>query len=154
MAVAVADQVGLAPDLLDQLERVALAAARAELGVEPNLSLVFCTDDEIADLNWTWLQHRGPTDVLSFPQWSPDGPTPTDDLELGDIVVSVETAARQGALYREWGTARELCLLVVHGVLHLCGHDDQQPALRAAMQAREDAILADLGLGPIPRDEE
>lgn len=134
---------------------------RAELGWVPTVSLVLCDDNEIADINWTWLEHEGPTDVISFPQLDLTPGAPSPDLGratlLGDIVISVDTAAAQAAAYgvaskAGWGTDQEVALLFVHGLLHLCGWDDQTAADRAAMQAREDLHLGALGLGPAPRE--
>ncbi|MBI5834282.1 MAG: rRNA maturation RNase YbeY [Armatimonadetes bacterium] len=131
-----------------------------ELGCEPTVAVVLCDDDTIAEVNWTWLEHEGPTDVISFPQFDlrPGQPAPPigHATLLGDIIISVDTAAEQAAAYgvtspSAWGTDSEVALLFVHGLLHLCGWDDQTPDQRTAMQAREDLHLAAVGLGPAPR---
>lgn len=85
-----------------------------------------------------------PTDVLSFPQEEnlPDAPQMprSGPRLLGDIVISVETAARQA---QEHGIAleRELALLAVHGVLHLIGYEDETEEGAERMRQREREIL-------------
>ena len=89
-----------------------------------------------------------PTDVLSFAL--ADG---TDEFalppgvprELGDVVVSYPRAVAQAEEYGH-SVERELAYLVVHGVLHILGHDHELPAEQAAMRAREEAALALVGL--------
>lgn len=149
---------------LDRLAALATATAAAELDLAaeatPEISVVLVNDATIAELNETWLDHTGPTDVLSFPQHElalgqPSGLGPFD--VLGDVVVSLDTAARQAdelqAVAPDWTFDHEVALLVVHGVLHLCGHDDLEPAARRVMQARETAALEGCGYGPVPRPE-
>lgn len=81
------------------------------------LSIVLCSDEEIKTLNQDWRDKPRPTDVLSFPQ--------NDEVVLGDIIVSLETARRQAAEHNS--TLRdELRVLLVHGVLHLLGYDHEK----------------------------
>jgi probable rRNA maturation factor len=89
--------------------------AEVELA-DAELSLVLCSDDHIQGLNTQWRGKAAPTDVLSFPQ--------EDEDFLGDLVISVPTAARQAA---ERGTplGDELRVLMVHGLLHLLGYDHE-----------------------------
>ena len=113
-----------------------------ELGrPEGDLSIVLCNDDFIRELNVQWRDKHEPTDVLSFPQ---EGPAPVD--LLGDVVISVETAARQA---REHGhdLESELRILLVHGVCHLLGHDHHDDEEARRMQAEEARLLAVLGGG-------
>ncbi|NUP98554.1 MAG: rRNA maturation RNase YbeY [Armatimonadetes bacterium] len=141
---------------LEQLRRVHDSAIATLLGAEVETSLVLCDDTAIAELNEAYLQHQGPTDVISFPQLelTPGVPAllPPGTL-LGDVVISVDTAARQAEPYPDWELNDELALLLVHGLLHLCGYDDQTAVERARMQTREDDLLRACGLGPVPRDE-
>lgn len=117
------------------------------------LTIVFTGDELLRSLN---REHRDldvPTDVLSFPAWEsgleaddefapPEVPRDADDPGpyLGDIAISVETAARQAA---EAGLAveQELSHLVLHGLLHLLGYDHETAEDDAAMRAREEAVL-------------
>jgi probable rRNA maturation factor len=110
---------------------------------ELSLGLRFTDDASIAALNSTWRQKTGPTDVLSFAAlddagaWL-DGPS----VELGDIVVSLETARRQ-AQEQGHSLRRELRWLVSHGLLHLLGWDHPDDDSLAAMLALQERLLED-----------
>ena len=119
-----------------------------------SLGLSLVGDGEIADLNRDWRQKPEPTDVLAFaaqdegleqapampmPDWDDDGEA--DPLELGDIVISLETAARQAADHGH-SLQREVLFLASHGLLHLLGWDHPDDASLAAMLARQEQLLA------------
>jgi probable rRNA maturation factor len=123
-----------------------------------SLGLELCDDARIAELNLTWRDSRGPTDVLAFaaqeeapPQpWSREPPHPSSPeggspagapLELGDIVISLETAARQ-AIEQNHPLERELRFLASHGLLHLLGWDHPSEHELAAMLERQERLLA------------
>ena len=111
-----------------------------------SVSLTFVRDAAMREIN---REHRGkdaPTDVLSFPLHPPDR-VPGDDVErmLGDIVISVDTAARQAAEY-DAPLMREIERLLIHAVLHLAGHDHHEPGERAAMEAEERRLAAAIGM--------
>ncbi len=118
---------------------------------DATVSLTLVRDAEMRELNREHRAKDAPTDVLSFPLYEPDafdrgGPTaPRDAVDgermIGDIVISVDTAARQAAAY-DAPLEREVERLLVHGVLHLCGHDHMEPDERAIME-REERRLAD-----------
>lgn len=104
---------------------------------EPELSIVLTDDARIKALNATWRDKDVATDVLSFPQ--------QEDEEvvggmLGDLVISVETAAAQAA---EVGhdLQTELRVLLVHGLCHLLGYDHLEPDEAAAMRDEEQRLL-------------
>ena len=140
------------------LSRVIPAALEAEGVTVPCEVDVLLTDDEgIRQINLEQREMDRPTDVLSFPmfEFNPGEP-PIDDtdadpetglLPLGDMVISLERARAQGEEYGH-GTEREVAYLAVHSVLHLLGYDhmDDGPE-KARMRAREEAILAELGIG-------
>jgi len=115
-------------DGLVELARTTLAAegvARSEL------SLSFVTTEEMADLHRTYLGEEGPTDVLSFPLEESD----EDDVRiLGDVVIAPAVAAAN----RPQDPPAELRLLLVHGILHLLGHDHEDEADRAEMWAKQE----------------
>ena len=136
-----------------ELARVIQTALTAQLGSHAELSLLLCDDATIAELNQQYLGHPGPTDVISFPQHelSP-GDSPPDGL-LGDVAISIDTAARQAAEFEGWALDDELVLLAIHGLLHCCGYDDQTPQQRKEMQAAEDMLLQAAGRPKAPRDE-
>ena len=107
------------------------------------VSIRLCSDDEIRELNAQWRDKDRSTDVLSFPQFDP--PVPVWAPALGDVVISVDTAAAQA---REQGhsLSDELVVLLTHGVLHLIGFDDQPEGARLEMAAAEQAVLSRRGL--------
>ncbi|MBN1515546.1 rRNA maturation RNase YbeY [Candidatus Sumerlaeota bacterium] len=100
------------------------------------LSLLFVDDAAMQALNRDYRGLDQPTDVLSFAQDFTEG----DYRVLGDVVIAIPTAARyaqrNGRSLRE-----ELTLLLVHGILHLLGHDDEEPAARRRMLRRQNQIL-------------
>ena len=110
------------------------------------LGLSLVDDAEIAELNQQWRQIAGPTDVLAFAAQE-DGPVPLPaelaglgELELGDIVISLETAARQAPEHGH-SLVEELQFLASHGLLHLLGWDHPDEASLAAMLARQERLL-------------
>lgn len=112
------------------------------------LSLVLCGDATIQPLNAQWRGKDAPTDVLSFPMQEGDDLL-QDDPVLGDLVISVETAARQAA-ERGHSLEQELLVLLVHGLLHLLGHDhedEENPAQAERMRDEELRLLALMGGG-------
>lgn len=127
---------------LDEVTEDALALLDAAGCADCELSVVICSDDVIQGLNATWRDKDAPTDVLSFPQ--------DDDLEhggavLGDLVVSLDTAARQ-ADERGYTRRDEVRILLVHGLLHLLGYDHETgPDDLAEMAAAETKLLTRLG---------
>lgn len=148
------------------LARVAARTLEAAGAPAPaSVGLILSSDAELAALNAEHMGGSGPTDVLSFPLLPPSafpdhpgraaaspGPPfvlpPGARTHLGDIVVSVERAIAQAQRGRggqtgdvRWSPAHELRLLVVHGVLHVCGWDHADPAERDAMRAVERALL-------------
>ncbi len=88
-----------------------------------SMGLKFTDDYCVAKLNHKWRHKKGPTDVLSFPALDNDMVLPFySSLELGDIIVSVETALKQAKLHHH-SLSVELRWLVSHGFLHLLGWD-------------------------------
>jgi rRNA maturation RNase YbeY len=107
------------------------------------VSLRLCTDQEIRNLNSEWRGKDQATDVLSFPQF--DMPLPSWAPTLGDVVISVDTAARQ-AEQQGHHLGDELVILLTHGVLHLLGFDDRNATERERMAQAERGILMPRGL--------
>jgi len=127
-----------------------LLAAAGEAG--SSLSLTLVGDDAMRELN---RDHRGkdmPTDVLSFPL---DGPSTTlryvrDDNAgvehmIGDVVISVDTARKQAADY-DAPLQRELERLLIHGILHVLGHDHMEAGEREKMEAEERRLASVIGM--------
>ena len=127
------------------LERAAKAALEHE-AAKGDLSIVLTDDEQLRRLNREYLGIDAATDVLSFP--ASDTDPDSGGLYLGDILVSVPRAAQQ-ATSAGHPLEAEAQLLVVHGVLHLLGHDHADPSDKSRMWAAQAAILGSLGLGGI-----
>ena len=126
--------------------------ALADEGVDGpgEASLHFVDRDEITALNRQHLGGDGPTDVLSFPVDGAEAVAGPGHRMVGDLVVCPSVAAEQAAGHA--GTFDdEVALLVVHGSLHLCGHDHAEAAERDVMWRRERDLL-DRWWGPLSRD--
>ena len=133
--------------MTDVLRRAALATLihqqqERDAQAKYELAVVITDDDALQELNRRFRGVDAPTDVLAFPN-DTRGPfveVPGLPYYLGDIVISFHRAEAQAA---EAGHSveAELQLLVVHGVLHLLGHDDTEPEPRAVMWAAQAAIL-------------
>ncbi|KAL9440293.1 hypothetical protein AB3S75_019033 [Citrus x aurantiifolia] len=107
------------------------------------LSILFCNDEFIRKLNKEWRDEDHATDVLSMSQHVPELKLPI--LMLGDIVISVETAARQ-AEERGHSLLDEIRILMVHGLLHLLGFDHEiSEEAEAEMEKNEEFLLQSLG---------
>lgn len=113
--------------------RLALAALGRR---RSRVTLVFTDDDEIRTLNRDFRQIDRATDVLSFhlQELESERDPAGDDVNLGDIVISLETARRRAGGHRLSG---ELERLAVHGLCHLFGHDHKRPAQAKVMFALE-----------------
>lgn len=85
------------------------------------VTIAFVSDRAMRELNRLWRHKQGTTDVLSFPA-AQDEFEKVEGSRLGDVVISVEQAARQA---RENGLTldQEIAQLILHGLLHLCGYD-------------------------------
>ncbi|CAA6671398.1 unnamed protein product [Spirodela intermedia] len=107
------------------------------------LYILLCNDDFIRKLSKEWRDEGQATDVLSMSRHIPELDLPI--LMLGDIVVSVETAARQ-AEERGYTLLDEIRILVVHGLLHLLGFDDKiSNEAKMEMEREEELVLGSLG---------
>ncbi len=105
------------------------------------LSIAIVDDPTIHRLNRQYLDHDYPTDVLSFL-------LERDERGLeGEVIVSVDTAGRRAAEFG-WSVADELLLYVIHGTLHLVGHDDQTESARVEMRAAERRMLSIFQIEP------
>ena len=115
--------------------------------VPAEASIVLADDAFVQGLNREYRDQDSPTNVLSFPANGPaDAPTETPPgapRMLGDIVVAFETASQEAADQRK-SIGDHLCHLVVHGMLHLLGHDHQSASQAEAMEKLEIDILTGL----------
>ena len=102
-----------------------------------DVSYIFCNDEKILEVNNQYLQHDYYTDIITFDY------TEGDKIG-GDIFVSVDTVKSNADQYGE-PFDRELDRVIIHGILHLCGVDDQSPEQRANMIDNENKALALIG---------
>lgn len=116
-----------------------------ELGAA-ELSIVLTDDARIRELNASYREEDKATDVLAFPMDLGDGaagdqPGTGGETLLGDVVISIPTAARQAAQAGH-SLAVEVRFLLAHGLLHLVGYDHRDAAEKAAMDARTALLVA------------
>ena len=154
------------PDVdVERWARVAVETLVVEQVDGGRLDLTFIDADEMAELNRIHMGHDGPTDVLSFPLDVDDGGADGDGFPmgldgddgdvppvlLGDVVICPRVAIDQAPEHCG-DPDTELTLLVVHGVLHIFGHDHAEPVEEAVMVERESVHLQRYGLthpGPV-----
>lgn len=129
-----------------QLREVSRVVLEGEGIQEAKISLAFVDNPTIHRLNKQFLDHDEPTDVITFPM-SGDG---AKKLE-GELVIGVEVAQEQSQ-DRGHPVEAELCLYVIHGLLHLCGYDDRKPKDAAEMRKKEREYLKLLSLPEIAGD--
>ena len=122
-----------------------------------SVSLTFVRDREMRHLNAEHRAKDAPTDVLSFPMFAPEtfdrtgatrprtGGSPGVERMMGDIVISVDTARRQADAY-DAPLQQEICRLLIHGVLHLAGHDHLIDEERVVMETEERRLAAAIGM--------
>lgn len=135
------------PPFDDGMERAA-ELLLAELGrSDAELSVLLTDDSTIRSLNERWREKDVATDVLSFSQTEAlEGEVP----QLGDIVISLETAATQ-ATAGHWTLVEETNRLLVHGLLHLLGHEHEAGGAEAeAMQTAERRLAGCLIAAGLP----
>jgi probable rRNA maturation factor len=113
------------------------AASRAS-----DVTVVFVSDRHMREFNRQWRGKKGTTDVLSFPAGKDEFDNP-DGSVLGDVVISVEQAARQA---KENGLTvdQEIAQLILHGLLHLCGYDHETD--KGEMNRLELRLRTELGV--------
>ncbi len=124
-----------------RLKTAAQTLLRAAGRPDSELSVVLTDDAFIRDLNRTHRGKNKETDVLSFPG---------SETLVGDVVISVDTARRQAAEY-DAPLQNEIYRLLIHGLLHVLGHDHHEPAQRAAMEAEERRLASAIAM-PWPYD--
>jgi len=146
--VAQSLEAGWLQDITGQVLVAQGAGSGAELG------LVIAGQERVRQLNRDYLGRDEPTDVIAFallPEQSAGGepfvPPPDGLLHLGEVIISYPQAVAQA---EEQGHAvnREIAILIIHGVLHLLGYDDEEPERKREMSAREKELLSQIeGVG-------
>ena len=112
------------------------------------ISVTFVDNEEIRKLNFQYREKDAPTDVLSFPLGENgvyDIDPTTGAKMLGDVVISMEKAVDQAALYGH-SLQREVGYLTAHSVLHLLGYDHQTGLEKVHMREKEELVMDQLGL--------
>ncbi|MCY4018716.1 MAG: rRNA maturation RNase YbeY [Chloroflexi bacterium] len=116
------------------------------------VTLVITDDASLRDLNLAYRQVASETDVLSFPA----GPTAVDKHNngayLGDVLIAYPYAKR-AAERRNLNVENTICMLAVHGLLHLLGHDHDSVTAKQAMWKEQARALASIGIDPAIVDE-
>jgi probable rRNA maturation factor len=127
----------------DSLQRVAREVLHLE-GVPGHVTLVITDDEGIRALNRDYVGLDTPTDVLAFSAREDGGSfvvAPEAGKYLGDVIISYPRAVAQ-AQQQGHAVDQELCLLTIHGMLHLLDYDHESERDKAVMWARQDALLA------------
>lgn len=132
---------------------------------EIEVNVLLTGNDEIQEANRNFRDIDRPTDVLSFPMVDYSSPSDfssvnespecylnpeTDELVLGDIMISVDKVYEQAEEYGH-SRKREFAFLIAHSMLHLLGYDHMEDEERVVMEAKQEAVLEALG---ITRNEE
>ena len=141
--------------------RVAVETALDILGCpyEAEVSLLLTTNEEIHRMNLEFRDVDRPTDVLSFPMIPFKTPADysviegddsyfdldTDELILGDVMISVDKVFAQAEEYGH-SVTREFCFLVAHSMLHLLGYDHMTPEEAVVMENKQRTALDELGI--------
>ena len=136
---------GLDQEIIERAAQQTLLFATADPDAEA--TIVFSDDAQLQALNLQFLGVDAPTDVLSFPGGDTD--PDSEALYLGDVIISLSRAQAQAAAGGHT-VQDELQLLVVHGLLHLLGHDHADEDEKERMWAAQTEILERLGCSARP----
>ena len=148
MNTTINSEVAVDEKILAEILRAADTVGKL-YGVEnAELSVTLTTDEKIHALNKKYRGIDRPTDVLSFAFRESDEPEILGETVeiLGDIIISIERAEIQAADFGH-SFLREIIFLEVHGLLHLLGYDHIEDADRVEMEAEQDFVMAELGIG-------
>lgn len=132
------------PELERAAEAGSLAALEAE-NAEGEICIGLTNDELIHEYNRDYRGVDRPTDVLSFPTAEGEQIAAIPDGHLGDILISVETAARQANSIGH-SVGREVAFLAIHGTLHVLGYDHILPEDEEIMTAKQREIISKLSL--------
>ena len=109
------------------------------------ISILLVDDPQIATLNENYLDRQGPTNVIAFAMREGEFPHLSPHL-LGDVVISMDTAARE-AQEADLSRERRFNELLIHGILHLFGYDHENSAKEARrMEAKSRELLKTIGM--------
>ncbi len=141
--ISVASPQELVPIDRDRMREIVRTVLQEEGSSQAEISVAFVDNRTIQQLNKRYLNHDGPTDILSFPLSNPG-----DKRLAGELIIGAEVAQTE-ANNRGYEVETELALYVIHGLLHLCGYDDKSAADAQKMRERERYYLRLFGLPEI-----
>ena len=131
------------PKLVKRIEQAHALSLTKDKGAKL-IALLLANDTTLKELNYQWRGKKKPTNVLSFPAAALN--VPRGELKpLGDVALAYETCAKEAKAARKT-LSDHATHLVVHGLLHLAGHDHENDVMAAHMEAKEIRILAKLGI--------
>ncbi|MBQ9185399.1 MAG: rRNA maturation RNase YbeY [Bacteroidales bacterium] len=110
------------------------AVASSEIRKLGNINIIFCSDNYILDINQRYLGHDYFTDIITFDYCE-------GDILSGDLFISVDTVRENAGFYKADSFDNELQRVMVHGLLHLIGYDDQTPEQQEVMRNKENYYL-------------
>lgn len=140
------NKVKIKPEWEDYLIKVAeIGLEQESIPARAEISLLFVDDEEIRKLNKNYRSVNQATDVLSFPLLDSLDELTGEEILLGDIVISLETAVRQKEEYGH-SLEREIAYLMTHGLLHLLGYDHLNDTDKSLMREKEEMILQKINL--------
>lgn len=145
MTVELNNESGEQVDTTALVELAGFALTRLRIHPLAELSVVLVDEETMSAYHERFMGEPGPTDVLSFPMDELRAPAEDEDPPeglLGDIVLCPAVTSRQAAEHGR-SAEQEAEYLLVHGLLHLLGHDHAEPEEKKAMFDLKDAILAD-----------
>jgi probable rRNA maturation factor len=153
MAILINNQQKNHPIEINRIQERAKVVLKALDCPDGELSLVLVDDERMAELNAAYLGREGPTNVIAFPMREGDFSNLHPDL-LGDVVISMDTCAREG---REGAipTKVRFYQLLIHGILHLFGYDHTQTAEEAQrMEVKNQELLGLIGMSKSTSDSD
>ena len=109
--------------------------AESEIRRVGDISIIFCSDNYILDVNQQYLQHDYFTDIITFNYCE-------GDKISGDLFISVDTVRENALEYGAESFDQELARVTVHGLLHLIGYDDHSEADKKIMREKENYYLS------------
>ena len=126
---------------MKKIKKTARAILNALDFPDGELSILIVDDQQIANLNRTFLNRKGPTNVIAFPMREGPFGEITPNL-LGDVVISIETAKHEADAARI-SLQNRFNQLLIHGILHLLGYDHERiPAEAERMEQKSISLLA------------
>jgi probable rRNA maturation factor len=151
MSIEVLDESGRTVDVTELSRLARFAMDRMRVHPQAELCIKLVDEATIAELNEQWMEKAGPTDVLAFPMDELRPGLVDEEPEegvLGDLVLCPEVAQRQAEEAAAtgqtgYGTADEIELLTVHGILHLLGYDHAEPEEHREMFGLQARLLAE-----------